>query len=82
MKGFFNSNKFTKSGLGFNKQVISSHIRKLDFNEPDENTPSSSVSKPTRLIRKSYSDIPIYDKNAIEEVSARLQYEISKFYEN
>ena len=80
LKAFFNSNKFSKPGLGgFNKQVIPSRIRKIDFSGSDENTPDSSVSVPTISIRNSYSDKSVYDKNAIKEVSKRLQDEICKF---
>lgn len=61
------------------KQVVASHVRKLDFGVADENTPTSSEPEP-KIIRKSMSDISAYTKKTIEEVSRRLQDEISNRY--
>jgi hypothetical protein len=77
LKSFFGSNKFSKSNIGV-KQVISSHIKKLDFGSSDENTPVPSTPQPQKLLKKSYSDISGYNKHTIKEVSRRLQDDIRK----
>ena len=77
LKNLFGQSKFThtKSKLG-PKQVISSHIKKLDFSKCDENTPQTPSAAP-RLVKKSHSDVS-YNKETIREVSRKLQDDICK----